>query len=84
MEHAEIYRKLTPIFRDILDLDDLVLAPEMTAAEVPGWDSFNHVNLVVASEVAFKIKFKSGEIEELKNVGEFVSLIAQKSAPRPS
>lgn len=71
----DIYGKLTPIFRDILGDDSLVLKPEMTATDVPDWDSFNHINIVVATEVAFKIKFKSAEIEELKNVGELVHLI---------
>ena len=78
MDQAEIYQKLTGIFRDILDDDDLTLRPELTAADVPGWDSFNHINIVVATEAAFGIKFKSAEVEELKNVGEFITLIQAK------
>jgi acyl carrier protein len=80
MQEAEIYAKLTPIFRDILDDDGLVLKPELTAADVPDWDSFNHINIVVATEAVFKIKFKSAEIEELKNVGEFVQLIQKRAS----
>jgi acyl carrier protein len=47
---------------------------------VPDWDSFNHINIVVATEAVFKIKFKSAEIEELKNVGEFVQLIQRRAS----
>jgi acyl carrier protein len=80
MQQSEIYAKLTQVFRDILGSDTLVLRPELTATDVPDWDSFNHINIVVATEAAFKIKFKSAEIEELKNVGEFVQLIQKRAS----
>jgi len=54
------------------------LTPELTAADVPGWDSFNHINLIVATEVQFKIKFKTAELESLRNVGHLVEVIASK------
>jgi acyl carrier protein len=78
MEESAIYQKLTGIFRDVFDDETLVLRPDMTAEDVEDWDSANHINIVVATEAAFGIKFKSAEIEELKNVGEFVAMIEQK------
>lgn len=78
MQEQEIYAKLTEIFRDIFDDDSIVLKPEMTAKDVEDWDSFNHINLIVATEAKFGIKFKTAEIESLKNVGHFVSIIHQK------
>jgi acyl carrier protein len=78
MDKVDIYKKLTGIFRDVLDEDDLVLTSDLTAADVHGWDSLNHINIVVAAEAAFRIKFKSAELEDLKNVGELVSLIEEK------
>lgn len=78
MTEEQIYAKLTEIFRDILDQENLVLKPEMTAADVPNWDSFNHINIVVMVESVFEVKFKSGEVEELKNVRDLVSLIEAK------
>ena len=79
MKQSEIYEKLTAIFRDILDEEDLVLTPELNASDIAAWDSFNHVNIIVATEAAFGIKFKSSEVEELKNVGELVSLIEART-----
>jgi acyl carrier protein len=79
MQNAEIYDRLTAIFRDVLDDDALMLKPDLTASDVPAWDSFNHINIVVATEAAFGIKFRSAEIEELKNVGEFVALIRARA-----
>lgn len=75
MDEKAIYEKLTPIFRDVLDDESITLTPETTADDIPEWDSVNHIHIVVAVESAFKVKFKSAEIEELKNVGELVSLI---------
>ncbi len=80
MQQQEIYSKLTEIFRDIFDDETLVLRPEMTAADVEEWDSFNHINLIVATEARFGIKFQTAEVESLKNVGHFVELIEKKLA----
>jgi acyl carrier protein len=77
---SEIYEQLTEIFRDLFDDDTLVLRPDITAADVPGWDSFNHVNLIVAVEARFNIKFKTAEIEGLRNVGHLVEVIESKLA----
>lgn len=82
MQQQEVYRELTPIFRDLFDEEDLVLTPELTAAEVPEWDSFNHINLIVAIESRFKIKFQTAELEQLHTVGHLVELIQKKLAAR--
>jgi acyl carrier protein len=78
MESAEIYEQLTGVFRDVLNDESLRLAPELTAADVPQWDSFNHINIVVATEEQFGIKFGTAELEQLRNVGQFVDLIGRK------
>ena len=84
MTEAEITTKLTAIFRDVFDDDSLVLRDDMTADDVAEWDSMSHVTLVVAAEREFGIKFRTAEIEELHNVGEFVSLIGTKVAAKSS
>jgi acyl carrier protein len=78
MTEAEILAKLTDIFHDVFELSSMVLSPEMTAQDVPGWDSVSHITLVVETEQSFGIKFLTTEIEELKNVGDLVSLIKAK------
>jgi acyl carrier protein len=80
MDQPEIDAQLTQIFRDIFDDDALTLHTDMTAADVPEWDSFNHINLIVATEAKFGVKFQTAEIESLKNVGHFEELIAKKLA----
>ena len=79
MTQQEIYHRLTKIMRDVLDDDNLVATPELTANDVDGWDSVNHITLVVAIEEAFGIKFKSAELEKMKNVGQLVEQIEKKT-----
>lgn len=78
MESAEIYEQLTGVFRDVLNDESLRLTPELTAADVPQWDSFNHINIVAVTEERFGIKFRTAELEQLRNVGQFVDLIDRK------
>lgn len=78
MTDHEILERLTAIFRDILDDDDIELTPETTAADIKDWDSANHINIVVSVEMRFGIKISNAQVEQLKNVGDFVELIAQK------
>lgn len=80
MQQTEIYSGLTGIARDIFDDDSLTLTPTLSAADVPEWDSFNHINLIVAVEQKFDIKFQTAELESMQNVGELVSVIEQKLA----
>jgi acyl carrier protein len=80
MQSEEIYAQLTTIFHDLFEDDTLILTPSLSAVDVPEWDSFNHVNLIVAVESHFKIKFQTAELEQLHTVGHLASLIAAKLA----
>jgi acyl carrier protein len=80
MQQQEIYAQLTPIFHDLFDDETLVLTPDLTAASVPEWDSFNHINLIVAVESRLKIKFQTAELESINTVGHLVNLIEKKLA----
>ena len=78
MERAEIFSQIQTIFEDILDDEVITLGETTTADDVEGWDSLTHIQLVVAVEKHFKVKFKSREILSWKNVGEMVDCIASK------
>ncbi len=80
MTEAKILEELTQIVRQVFDDEGITLKMSTTADDIEGWDSFNHVNIIVAAEAHFKIKFLSAEVEELKNVGDFVKAIAHKLA----
>jgi acyl carrier protein len=78
MAQADVYAALQDIFRDIFDDDEIELEPTTSAADIPEWDSFNHVNIIVASEMKFGVKFLAAELDDLKNVGDFVALVQKK------
>ncbi len=80
MTDAEIYEQLNVVFRQVLEDDSIELTPDMTADDVEGWDSMNHIFIVVELEKRFGVKFHAAEMEELKNVGELASLVKQKLA----
>jgi acyl carrier protein len=75
MEHT-----LTQVFRDVFDDDTIVLRPDLTAADVPGWDSLTHIRLLLTIEREFRIKFTVTEVGELKNVGELMEQIQTKTS----
>ncbi len=80
MQLEDIYSQLTPIFHDLFDDPSLVLTPGLTAASVPDWDSFNHINLIVAVEQRFGIKFQTAELESMHTVGHLANLIETRLA----
>lgn len=74
-----VKEQLEPIFHQVFDDDDIRLRPETTADDVDGWDSLSHVNLIVAIEAKFKIKFSHKELLTFRNVGDLMNAISQKS-----
>jgi len=81
LQSPEIYARLTQIFHDLFDDPELILSPTLTAKDVDGWDSLNHVRLVLSVQKAFGVRFSAAEIGRLVNVGELVQLIATKAQP---
>lgn len=79
-ESLEMIQRLTPIFRDVLDNDDLVITPATKAEDVDGWDSLAHIHLVVSIEKALKMRFTAEEVSSLQNVGDLATLILKKQA----
>jgi acyl carrier protein len=80
VEKSDIESRLTPIFRDVFNDDALVVTEGMTAAEVPTWDSLSNINMIIAVEKAFGVKFSIKDVRNLKNVGELLELIKRKAA----
>ena len=78
MSNEEILKRLTPIFQDIFDDENIIVTRETSAKDIEDWDSFSQIRLVAAIEKDFKIKFKFGELNSLHNVGEMVDVIKEK------
>jgi acyl carrier protein len=78
MQTEEIYFVLNDVFRDVFDDASLQVTADTVAADVSGWDSMNHIQLIVATEARLGIRFKTSELESLKNVGELAEIIGKR------
>jgi acyl carrier protein len=78
----DVRAELQEIFRQVFDDPTIVLKDDMTAADVEGWDSVTHIDLLIAVERAMGIKFATAEMSRLKepdqNIGSFIRLIESK------
>jgi acyl carrier protein len=74
-----ISAELKAVILEQLKLDDYDLQDETIAAQVPGWDSLNHINIIIAVEKKFGIKFKSRGSLQVNCVGDLQKIIDSKS-----
>ena len=82
MREAEIYDELTEIFREVFSDRKMVLEPRLTAKDVQGWDSFRQVEILIAVEEKYGVKFHSRELDGLQDVGDLARAILAKTAGR--
>jgi acyl carrier protein len=84
---SDVRQQAQQVFQEVFDDPELVLRDEMTADDILGWDSLAHINLMVAVEKRFRIKFGTAEISRLKgddqNVGSFLAIIEKKLQRAP-
>ena len=78
MQDQAIYDRLTELFADLFPMDEIALTPQTTAKDIEGWDSFNHISIMVAIESRFAIRLTSTEFDALANIGALVRLIQSK------
>jgi acyl carrier protein len=80
MSTSAIYQTLTGLFQDVFEDDALTLCPDLTADEVDGWDSLSHIQMLLAVEQAFKVRFSAAQVASLTRLGDLVDLIQTKQA----
>lgn len=78
MTREEVYENLNVVFQNVFDDEDITVNDETTADDIEDWDSLEHINLVVAVEKKFNIKFNMGEVNNFNNVGDMVNLILKR------
>jgi acyl carrier protein len=78
MSTEEILAELTPIFRDVLDNEKISISAATAASDIAEWDSLSHIQLVVAIEKHFSIRFTSREIQSWTNVGDMITCMQSK------
>lgn len=77
MTRESVYERLNKVFRDVFDDESIELCDETVADDVDGWDSFEHINVVMGIEDEFGFKIPIGKVVTMKNVGEMVDIILE-------
>lgn len=78
MRMEEIFEGLNEVFRDVFDDEDITVDENTTSNDIEDWDSLEHINLIVAVEKKFGMKFSMGEVTTMKNVGEMAEIIKSR------
>lgn len=79
MSREEVFERLTEVFADVFDDEEIELTDSTTSDDIEDWDSLEHVNLIIAVEQEFGIKFTMGEVTGMKNVGAMVDIIIERA-----
>lgn len=79
MTSSEVYERLSTVLQDVFDDEDLIATPNLTAADVEGWDSLKQIRLILSVEKEFHISFAASEVGNLKNIGELARLVEAKA-----
>lgn len=79
MTREEIFEGLNEVFQDVFDDDTIAVTENTTAEDIEDWDSLEHINLILAVEEHFGMKFSMGEVTGMKNVGAMADLIAERT-----
>lgn len=77
MTREAVYERLNKVFQEVFDDDSITVNDSTTADDIDDWDSFEHINLVVAVEDEFSFKIPMGKVVTMKNVGEMVDIILE-------
>ena len=79
MNREQVFERVNKVFRDVFDDESIVVTDETTADDIEDWDSLEHINLIVAMEEEFGMKFSMGEVTGMANVGAAVDIILERA-----
>lgn len=77
MTREEVFERLNKVFQDVFDDETIEVNDSTTSEDIDDWDSFEHINLIVAVEQEFSVKIPMGKVVTMKNVGEMADIILQ-------
>ena len=77
MTREELFERLNKVFQEVFDDETIEVNDDTTSEDIDDWDSFEHINLIVAVEEEFSIKIPMGKVVTMKNVGEMADIILQ-------
>ena len=79
MTKDQVMQRLTEVFQDVFDDEDIVLTEHTSAKDIEDWDSLEHINLIAAVEKEFRMRFTVKEVSGMKNVGEMADIVCARA-----
>jgi acyl carrier protein len=79
MTREEMFESVNEVFRDVFDDDGIIVGETTTAGDIEDWDSLEHINLILALEKMFGMKFTMGEVTGMKDVGAMVDILMERA-----
>jgi len=80
MNRENIKEELQSVFIDVFDDEDLTICASTSSDDIEDWDSLNHIALVLSIEKCFDIRFMTGEVQSLNDVGDMIKLLEEKTS----
>lgn len=81
-DHAAILARLGALLAEVLNDGPIAAGPATRREEVPGWDSFAQINLTIAAEAAFGIRYRIADLERFETLGDIAAATAERLAAR--
>ncbi len=80
IDAAVVQAGLADIFSEVFMRDDIAIDPSLTAKDVPGWDSFKQVEIIMAAEERFRMRFTSSEVDRFQCLGDLMDAVAKRGS----
>ena len=78
MNEKKLLNKVNQIFKEVLEIEELSLKGREHIVDIDGWDSLNHVKIILAIESEFNIRLKASEVFEIEIIDELIEAIKLK------
>ena len=70
--------KIQEIFKDVFDNEELLISQETTSKDIDEWDSMAQIDIIVALENEFGLKFTIEEVQKLTSIKSMISTLSKK------
>jgi acyl carrier protein len=75
---AAVLAEITDVVRQVLEDRTIELNPDTAIDDLAGWDSMNHIAILVETECRFDVTFELQDIDAMPTVGHLLRLVQAK------
>lgn len=83
-EPADNFERVRNTVARTFNVSPEVVTTQASLGQLPGWDSFGHLNLMMEIEKEFSVRFPTDKINQPATVAEICELLQQTQAGQPA